>query len=94
MPAEGCCDIVGFTDVIDDSGVDESDDEAEIVLFASPVIINDEGGEFAPGLMFCSVAKVGRKPFSLGGTAVRGAVSAGVAPISASDSEPWSCACG
>ena len=40
------------------SGVDDNDDDADIVLLASPVIIKDDGGEF-PGILL-AVALTGK----------------------------------
>jgi hypothetical protein len=34
-----------FDGAVDGSGVDDRDEEAEIVLFASPVIMSEDGGE-------------------------------------------------
>lgn len=55
----GCCTALAFTEFMDGSGVDESEEEAEIVLLASPVMINEDGGEFARTLLFGSTGGEG-----------------------------------
>jgi hypothetical protein len=39
---------LGIDEAMDGSGVDDNDEEAEMVLLASPVMMSDDGGELAP----------------------------------------------
>jgi hypothetical protein len=50
MGPGGICEYppLGSDDAIEGSGVEDSEDDAETVLLASPVMMSDDGGECAP----------------------------------------------